>query len=111
MTEKELALLRTLVAELDPGLIGLSVMSSLYLESVISVNKSLRARFGIPIVWGGVYASMFPERCLEHADFVLRGESEEAIVELADAVLGDRSYEHIKILHIRSLQAAPAQIW
>ncbi|HQD31643.1 MAG: radical SAM protein [Acetivibrionales bacterium] len=98
VTEKELALLRTLVAELDPGLIGLSVMSSLYLESVISVNKSLRARFGIPIVWGGVYASMFPERCLEHADFVLRGESEEAIVELADAVLGDRSYEHIKNL-------------
>lgn len=98
VTKKELMLLRDLVSETDPGLVGLSVMSSLYLDQVIAVSRLLRDEFGIPQVWGGVYASMFPEKSLEYADFVLRGECEEAIVELADAVLGNRDFRQIKNL-------------
>lgn len=98
VNDRELILLRNLVSELDPGLIGLSVMSSLYLEHVMAVGRFLRDEFRIPQVWGGVYASMFPEKCLGYADFVLRGECEEAIVELADAVLGNRDFHHIKNL-------------
>lgn len=96
ITKKELFLLKDLAASLDPGLIGLSVMSSLYLDTVLSVNDMLRRNFSIPVAWGGVYASLFPGKCLEHADYVLRGEGEKAIVELTDAVLNEKPYHDIK---------------
>ncbi len=95
VNSKELLLIKDLVKKLEPGLIGLSVMSSLYMESVITVNSFLRKHFDIPIVWGGVYASMFPEKSLTYADFVLRGECEEAVVELADAVSEHNSHQGI----------------
>lgn len=95
VTDTELQLLKRLVADLDPGLIGLSVMSSLYITSIIKVNGILRENYSIPIVWGGVYATLFPEKAIMHADFVLRGEGEAAIVDLADAILGSRPYKNI----------------
>ena len=98
VTTDDILLLEKLVTRLKPGLIGLSVMSSLYLESVVSVNSFLRKAFDVPIVWGGVYASMFSEECLKHADFVLQGECEEAVVDLAAAVLRGEDYRSIKNL-------------
>jgi anaerobic magnesium-protoporphyrin IX monomethyl ester cyclase len=101
--QDELQLLKELVERLRPGLIGLSVMSSLYLDAVETVNTFLKKEFRVPVVWGGVYASMFPEQCLEHADFVLRGECEEAIVELADALLGGKDHSGIRNLAYRKV--------
>jgi anaerobic magnesium-protoporphyrin IX monomethyl ester cyclase len=98
ITKTELLLLKGLVASLNPGLIGLSVMSSLYLDTVLPVNEMLRRNFNIPVAWGGVYASLFPGKCLEHADYVLRGEGEKAIVELADAVLNEKPCHDIRNL-------------
>ena len=98
VTDTELQLVKKLVAELDPGLICLSVMSSLYIENVIKVNDLLRSAFSIPIVWGGVFATLFPDKALHHADFVLRGEGEDALVELAGAILGGKYYKDIKNL-------------
>ncbi|MDD4772911.1 MAG: radical SAM protein, partial [Eubacteriales bacterium] len=66
--------------------IALSVMSSMYLESVIAVNDFIRARFGVPVIWGGVYPTLFPEKCLGYADYVIRGEGEEAFCELTGAL-------------------------
>ncbi len=93
----ELALLKNVINETKPDLIGLSVMSSLYLETVYAVNNIIRDNYNIPTVWGGVFATLFPERCLEHADFVIRGEGENAIVDLVEA-LSDNSYESIENL-------------
>ncbi len=101
VSEKELLLLKDLIRTLDPAMIGLSVMSTLYFESVIKVNELIRKNFSIPIVWGGIYASLFPEKSLEHADFALRGEGEEAIAELADAILNGTPYQNILNLAYR----------
>lgn len=95
VTVKELALLKDLINTLNPGLIGLSVMSTLYFESVIKVNDFIRKNFDIPIVWGGIYASLFPGKSLEYADYALRGEGEEAVPELAGAVLNKKSFQNI----------------
>lgn len=84
ITEKELELFRMLIKEIKPSYIGLSVMSSLYLESVCLVNRQIRDHFNIPVIWGGVYATLFPQRALENCNFVIRGEGEGAIVELLD---------------------------
>jgi len=83
-TQAEIEALIGLILEREPLLVGYSVMSSLYLEAVEMVSAAMREKLKSPMVWGGVYATMFPERCLAHCDYVLRGESEESLCELAD---------------------------
>jgi radical SAM superfamily enzyme YgiQ (UPF0313 family) len=101
VSSRELTLAADLMKTIGPGLIGLSVMSSLYMESVIAVNAMLREKFDIPLVWGGIYATLFAEKSLSHTDLVLRGECEEAIVELADAVCGQKDHRSIANLAYR----------
>jgi len=96
VTKVELGLVKDVVNLVKPGIIGLSVMTSLYLETVYIVNEYLKANFDIPILWGGVYPTLFPEKSLEHADFVIRGEGEKAVVELASALFYNTDYEDIR---------------
>lgn len=46
--------------------------------------RRLREHFKVPIIWGGPGPTVEPERALEHADIVCRGEGEEVIVDLAN---------------------------
>ena len=84
---EEIDALVNLLREKQPLFIGFSVMSSLYLEAVTAISHAVREGMAAsqdpapPLVWGGIYATLFPERCLPHCDFVLRGEAEDAIVE------------------------------
>lgn len=100
-TERELSLLRRVVREAKPLFAGLSVMSTLYLEAVSMVSRSLR-QDGCPVLWGGVYPTMFPERALEEADFVLRGEGEQAIVEFSRALQGELAFSEVGNLVYRT---------
>ncbi len=81
-TDTEIKLLMELIKEIKPTYIGMSVMSSLYIESVYMVSRAIKQNFDIPIIWGGVYPTLFPHKALEFADYVIRGEGEEALVEL-----------------------------
>ncbi len=86
-TERELALLKTDIAEKKPLFIGLSVMSSMYLETVDQMIAMIRASFDIPIVCGGAFATMFPSYFLERGvDYVIRSDGEIAMRRLADAL-------------------------
>jgi len=85
-TEREVALLKELVENTDPLFVGLSIMSSLFLSESGKVNEMLRRDFDFPVVWGGVYATLEPERAAKSCDIVLRGEGEFSIVKLADAI-------------------------
>jgi len=64
------------------GLIGISLMTFCF-ERVAQLSDHLRQNLDIPVVWGGIHATIRPEECLEHADFVCRGEGEEALAQLA----------------------------
>ena len=97
-TGTELELLKKLVADVRPVFVGFSVMTSLYLESVRAASDKLRSELSFPVVLGGVYPTMFYEECLEYADFVVVGEGEEAIVELAESLKNGSSYENIQNL-------------
>lgn len=98
VTQKELDLLKILITKIDPFFIGLSVMSSLYLETTYMVNDVIRNNFSIPIGWGGVFATLMPEKAIKYCDFVMRGEGEETIVELVSHIQGDHKYDNIKNL-------------
>ncbi|MDI9476589.1 MAG: cobalamin B12-binding domain-containing protein, partial [Bacillota bacterium] len=85
-SERELDLLEDLINVIEPSYIGLSVMSSLYLESVYLVNNRIREKFNIPIIWGGVYPTLFPKETLKYGDYVVQGEGELALVELLNTL-------------------------
>jgi radical SAM superfamily enzyme YgiQ (UPF0313 family) len=83
-TDAEVDALVALLRRKNPLFIGFSVMSSLYLDAVTAVSRAVREQVSdVPLVWGGVYPTLFPERCLQYCDYVLRGEGEGAVAELA----------------------------
>ena len=99
VTEKELDLLRGEVAGFSPDLIGLSVMSSMYLDTVNAVIETLLGGFSVPVVCGGAFATMFPDYFLDRGvPFVIRSDGENAICALTDALAGGTSYRDIPSL-------------
>jgi len=56
---------------------------------------------GIPIILGGPHSTFLPEESLKYADFVVRGEGEETIVELIEHIEHRRSLDDIKGLSYR----------
>lgn len=84
-TAEEMRLLGGLIDRISPLFIGMSVMSSLYLETTYDANRVVRER-GLPLFWGGVFASLESERAAHSCDYVMRGEGEEAIVDVAEAL-------------------------
>lgn len=98
-TETELDLLCKRIEETKPMLIGLSVMSSMYLDTVNAVLDRIKERFDIPIICGGAYASMFPNYFLDRgAQFIIRSDGEHAIVRLADCLRTGEDYSNIPSL-------------
>ncbi len=86
-TPKELALLKEDILKQKPLFVGLSVMSSMYLETVDSIIEMIKADLDVPIVCGGAYATMFPEYFLKRGvDYVIRSDGEVAMRRLADAL-------------------------
>ena len=85
-TEKEIELCAEEIRRADPLFVGLSVMSSMYLESVELLCKKL-GTLGYPLVFGGAFASMFPKRFLDlGGSYVIRADGEIPMVKLANAM-------------------------
>ena len=72
------------VKELCAGstLVGISVMTPFF-DRAASLSAAVR-QGRIPVVWGGVHATLRPAEALAHADFVCVGEGEKALAALAD---------------------------
>ena len=49
-----------------------------------------------PIVWGGIYPTIFPADCINYADIICRGEGEEFMIELAERIASGRSFTDIQ---------------
>src|SRR5205085_7373363 len=82
----------TFLAEVEkarPLFVGLSTITGPQLKPVIETSKRLRA-MGVPVVWGGVHATIMPEEVLkeDYVDFVVINEGEEVVQELARMLAG-----------------------
>lgn len=90
-TAREVELCVERVVREAPVYVGLSVMSSMYLESVELLCAGLRET-GIPMVFGGAFASMFPDRMLAlGGSYVVRADGEIPMVKLANALAAGES--------------------
>jgi len=101
-TEIEYRLLYDKIRELNPTYIGISIMSSFYLSVARRIASDLKKKFGVTIIIGGAIATLFPDKCLEIADIVCRGEGEDAILEFTNSLENNTSYENIANLAYRS---------
>jgi anaerobic magnesium-protoporphyrin IX monomethyl ester cyclase len=56
---------------------------------------------GIPIVYGGVHATICPEDCIQHCDIVCVGEAEDAMLDVIDAIKNKKDMTGIANLWVR----------
>jgi len=82
-TEQEWQLFLDKLSAIRPDLIGLTVATSSYEASCEATRRIRRLLPGVPIIWGGIHATICPEECLQNVDMVCVGEGEEAMAELA----------------------------
>ena len=87
----------SLIDKRGTRLVGLSATTPLFMSAVRMSGQIKAERPGLFICLGGYHASMEPLSCLEppSIDFVVRGEGEEAVVELASAVAEGAAAERL----------------
>ncbi|MDH4027677.1 MAG: B12-binding domain-containing radical SAM protein [Nitrospirota bacterium] len=76
-----------------PLMVGLSTMTCFQIKNTLSLAKTARKIDpAIPLVWGGTHPSMMAEQTLESplVDFVVKGEGEQTLLELVQALQGGR---------------------
>ncbi len=83
------------------GLIGINSFASTS-QRTSRIISFLKKNLQVPIVYGGVHATISPEDCIKVADIVCVGEGEEAITDLAKAVEKGKTFEKIKNLWVKS---------
>lgn len=88
---------QTLLAELKtkPICVGLTSMTGPQIWWGLKASKIVKDNSDVPVVWGGVHASLLPQQTLEnpYIDIVVQGEGEETFFELVKT-LGNRKPLH-----------------
>lgn len=84
--KRHLEAIKKLVLEIDPALIGISLVSYEYNRASALSDYLKSFAQSTPIIWGGIHPTISPEDSLLHADYVCRGEGERVIVDIADAL-------------------------
>ncbi len=93
--------LRQMVGELEPAALLYSAMTGEH-QYLLDVNRRLKEDYRGVSVFGGPHATFFPEMIYEDGvDVVCRGEGEEAVVELADALAEERDYGGVANLWVK----------
>jgi radical SAM superfamily enzyme YgiQ (UPF0313 family) len=84
------------VAAFAPDLVGLH-LKTLHVQPAYALAAELRERW--PLVAGGPHPTVCPDEPLHNGfKFVVRGEGEETLVELADALDGKRRFDEVRSL-------------
>lgn len=82
----------------DIELLGVSVMPGPQMAAAVRGSLEIRRlRPHVKIAWGGYFPSLYPDETLnaKYIDFAVRGQGEETLLELLDALRGKRSFDSI----------------
>jgi len=74
-------------------LLGVTVMPGPQMVSAMEVSRTIRSLVPkLPIVWGGYFPSIYSDASLNarYVDYVVRGQGEDTLLELIDALRGNR---------------------
>src|SRR5580692_8676839 len=87
-------------------LLGVSAMPGPQMVAAMETSRQIRRlRPKVKIVWGGYFASIYPDAALnaKYIDFVVRGQGEDTLLELLDALRGKRSLDSVKGLSYKDM--------
>ncbi|MBI3231787.1 MAG: B12-binding domain-containing radical SAM protein [Candidatus Doudnabacteria bacterium] len=75
------------VSDIDPVFVGETVYTTPTIFQMIDIAKAIKSETNIPIVWGGVHPTLLASQCIkeEYVDYVVIGEGEKTIVDLANS--------------------------
>jgi anaerobic magnesium-protoporphyrin IX monomethyl ester cyclase len=79
-------------------LLGVSCMPGPQMVAAMETSREIRKlRPHVKIVWGGYFPSIYPDSALnaKYVDFVVRGQGEDTLLELIDALRGNRTFDSI----------------
>jgi anaerobic magnesium-protoporphyrin IX monomethyl ester cyclase len=80
-------------------LIGVSCMPGPQMKAAMEASREVRRlRPNAKIVWGGYFPTLYPDAALNarYVDYVVRGQGEDTLLELLDALRGLRSFDSIR---------------
>jgi anaerobic magnesium-protoporphyrin IX monomethyl ester cyclase len=80
-------------------LIGITLMTNFF-TGTVQITKKLKKQLDIPVIWGGVHATIRPEECLQYADIICVGDGEDALLELVDKMSKGEDYSNTNNLCI-----------
>lgn len=106
-----------LVAELKRGplCVGTTAMTGPQLRGALDASQAVREfnreehrNGGVPMVWGGIHASLMPEQTLRdpRVDFVVKGEGEETLLELVQSLEKGKPFDGIRGLWWKDARGA-----
>jgi len=80
-----------------PICIGISAMTGYQLNYALEVSEIVKQNSSIPVVWGGIHATILPQQTLENSfiDIVVEGEGEQTFLELVCALEKNSDMQHI----------------
>ncbi len=81
VTDSEKEILISQIKKISPDLIGFSITAPLT-RRISKISKYIKTKLSIPIIWGGAGATIDPDECAEHCDFVCVGEGEKTLEEI-----------------------------
>ncbi|MFA6321316.1 MAG: cobalamin-dependent protein [Candidatus Omnitrophota bacterium] len=99
ITEQDISALIAKLKEIDPFLIGISLLSSHFEDAKLITNR-IKLVLNVPVVWGGSHPTIDPEGCIKESDMVCVGEGFEPLFEICSALKEGRSCESIKNIWI-----------
>jgi len=81
-----------------PICFGVSCMTGPQINRALAASKSFKRLYpDVPVVWGGIHASILPEQTLEnpYVDIAVVGEGEATLLELVKALANNDSLSHV----------------
>ena len=106
LDEKATQTILELIRKNDVELLGVSVMPGPQMASAITSCQEIRRQCPqVPIVWGGYFPSTYTDAALNarYVDYVVRGQGEDTLLELLDALRGKRTFLEILGLSYKDL--------
>lgn len=94
---------QTLRRELKDALVfGTTSMTGPQIRYALEASKLVKSISSVPVVWGGVHASLLPEQTVQNdfIDIVLKGEGDFAFLELIRAIEGN-SLDTVKGIYFK----------
>src|SRR3984885_3113442 len=96
--DRPLESILSLIDSNNVELLGASVMPGPQMVAAMETCREVRRlRPQVKIVWGGYFPSLYPDTALnaKYVDYVVRGQGEDTLLELIDALRGKRTLDSI----------------